>query len=196
MNATDRFNSRHGKLLQVRANALTAIFLYSRGLRIISAFSNSLILASLLTPIVILFALNKSIGTKFEDFIELVSYLSSALLLLLSITALVLRVDARKEAFLAARVANNFIANESLELLANPDQDLAWFLRYVSSQDSVDQNNIDKMRVSLRQEAYRESLKQLVPGDSSVTCSVCNASPYKFKSGDCQLCGNTPNEVV
>ena len=190
----DPQKARQDKLLQIRTDALSAEFVYSVRLGRLGNISNALLLLSLLTPLVILVALYPSKGTQYESLVQWVSYVSSGILLALAIISLALQVEAKKESFSSARSSNTFIAAESLELISNPAQDATWFFRHVSNQDSIDQKNIANITNRLRQEAYRDSLKRLVPGDSSTTCSVCNASPYKFKAGDCQLCGNSPQQ--
>ncbi|AWB79011.1 MULTISPECIES: mobilome CxxCx(11)CxxC protein [Stenotrophomonas] len=187
---SDDRESREKKLLQIRMDALTAAFIYSRNLYWIAISSSSLVLGSILTPIFILLALSIPAGQAHREFFEVASQLSSAILLLWSVAALILKVEVKKEAFIAGRAANNFIASEVLKLLADPQQDLGWFITYVSRQDTVDQDNLGGLSERLRKKAYRQSLKQLFPGDASVVCGVCGLSPYKFKRGDCQLCGN------
>ena len=184
--------SRRDKLLQARTNALTAEHVYSVKLRSLGKLSNSLLVVSLLTPIVILLAQFPAKGTAFEPLVQVLSYISSGALLILSVTSLALGVESKKESFQSARAANTFIANESQELIDTPTQDATWFFRFVANQDSIDQKNISEIDDDLRKESYRESLKRLVAGDSSVRCPVCNLSPYKFKPGICQLCGNGP----
>lgn len=192
LNVNER-NSREKKLLQFRMNALTAVFIYSRKLRWISISSSALMLCSILTPVLIILALNMSAGQAYRGVLEFASQLSSAVLLLWSIAVLILKVEVKKEAFIAGRAANNFIAGEALKLLSDSQQDLGWFITYVSRQDSVDQDNLGSLEGRRRKEAYRHSLKQLFPGDASVVCDVCRQSPYRFQEGDCQLCGNKHN---
>jgi len=184
--------SRREKLLQIRANSLTAEHVYSEKLRTLARVSNALLLLSVLTPLIIIIALYPSKGTAFEPLVQWVSYALSGILLVLAITSLALQVELKKESYSSARSSNTFIANESLELIDNTGQDATWFFRYVSNQDAIDQKNIAKIDDQLRKEAYRESLKRLVPGDSSIKCPACNSSPYQFSAGSCQLCGNEP----
>lgn len=181
---------RERKLYQIRMDALTANFVYSKRLHWIFISSSSLVLGSILTPILILLALNSPVGESHRDWLETASKISSALLLLWSVAALILKIEVKKEAYIAGRAANNFIASEVLKLLANPRQDISWFITYVSRQDTADQDNLGGLGERLRKMAYRQSLKQLVPGNASIVCEVCQLSPYKFKKGDCQLCGN------
>lgn len=188
-------SERGDRLRQIRMDALTAVFLYSRGLRWLSLFSNSLTFASILTPISILVVLNSPIGAANREAFENVSYISSAVLLMLSIAALIFRIEVKKEAYIAGRASNIFIASEALKLLANPEQDVAWFVTYTSGQDTVDQNNLGNVDDGVRKAAYRESLKRLFPGDASVVCSFCGSSPHSFEKGDCQLCGNRSKET-
>jgi mobilome CxxCx(11)CxxC protein len=186
--------SRNDRLLQVRTEALTAEYIYTVQLRSLTKISSALLLLSIITPLIILIVQYPSKGTAFEPIVQWVSYTSSSILLILAITSIALQIDSKKERFLSARASNTSIANESLELIHNPHQDAAWFFRHVSNQDAIDQKNVENMDKKVKQEAYRESLKRLAPGNGLVKCRVCNLSPYIFNAGDCQLCGNGPQQ--
>lgn len=66
------------------------------------------------------------------------------------------------------------------------------FLRLAEKSESADREAIGELSQKDKQFAYRESLKEI--GDTSIRCPICHASPWKFLSGSCQLCGNTPEK--
>jgi mobilome CxxCx(11)CxxC protein len=64
------------------------------------------------------------------------------------------------------------------------------FLRLAEKSESADREAMGDISAKDKQFAYRESLKEI--GDPSIRCPICHASPWKFISGSCQLCGNRP----
>jgi mobilome CxxCx(11)CxxC protein len=67
-----------------------------------------------------------------------------------------------------------------------------FFLLMAEKSEKADWDALGPPSEKDRQFAYREALKELEPGDVSVVCPICNSSPFKFTSGSCQVCGNTP----
>ncbi len=75
------------------------------------------------------------------------------------------------------------ISGESMRLFSLLDEKL----------ERDDRSALGILSTGNRQQAYREALKEVNPGDVNVVCPFCKASPWKFKAGDCQACGNTPS---
>jgi mobilome CxxCx(11)CxxC protein len=69
--------------------------------------------------------------------------------------------------------------------------ELNWFYKYVNEIDNQDNETFASVSEETRKKTYREALKEMNPGDHTITCPICNSSPWKYKEGDCQLCGNT-----
>ena len=86
---------------------------------------------------------------------------------------------------------NIYIANECDNLSSLSDTELNWFYKYVSEMDTQDNDTFSKISDDERKETYRAALKEFAPGNFTITCPICNSSPWKFKKGGCQLCGNT-----
>ncbi|USH01086.1 hypothetical protein K6Q96_09040 [Grimontia kaedaensis] len=184
--------ARKSKLLQIRTDALSAEYIYRQELNKISFVTTAITALTILVPVVITLALVWAKDTDYEQLMNGISYISSGVLLCLSICSLIFKFEQRKEAYLIGRRTNISIGNEAQELISNSGLDVTWFYKFVAEQDARDQENISNISDSVTQEAYRYTLKKLQPSDSNVVCSVCSASPYIFSKGSCQLCGNTP----
>jgi len=186
-------DNRRNKLLQIRSNALSADYIYSSELSRINWITNAITVLAIVVPIITTFSLVLAKDTSYAILLNTFSFIFSGFLLCLSVLALIFRLEHKKELYLISRRANIYISNEASGLLENPSVDPRWFYKYVSDQDARDKENISNIREKRRQEAYRYSMKLLHPSDSGVVCSVCGSSPYIFKKGACQLCGNTPS---
>jgi mobilome CxxCx(11)CxxC protein len=66
------------------------------------------------------------------------------------------------------------------------------FLRLAERSETADREAIGEPSATEKQFAYREALKELEPSNVSIVCPNCGSSPWKFKAGSCQMCGNTP----
>lgn len=180
------------RVKQIRANALAAEYIYSEKLTGIGRISLALNILSIIVPILFSAALLITKGTKSEGIVNTISILLSAVLLAIAVLALLLRLEQKKEKYLIGRRSNLYVGNESLKVLDKPDSELGWFYNYVNEMDATDRENIDKVSVGMRQRAYRSALEKLHPGRNDTVCAICNASPFVFQKGSCQVCGNTP----
>lgn len=70
------------------------------------------------------------------------------------------------------------------------------FLLMASKLEQADRESLGKSSATKKQSAYREALKEWNPGDVSTACPKCNASPWEYFPGNCQLCGNTPRPTT
>lgn len=66
------------------------------------------------------------------------------------------------------------------------------FLRLAEKSEVADRESIGERPQEEKYFAYREALKEFEPGNVSVVCPNCGASPWNFTAGSCQLCGGTP----
>lgn len=185
----------NNKVLQIRTDALVAEYIYSKRLSRLGFVSTVIVCLTILVPILFSSAILLAKGTKYENLINLVSVVLSSALLGLSVLSLILKLDQKRESFLISRRSNIYVSSEALKLLDKDDLDLSWFYNYLAEMDSRDQENIGDVSENLKRKAYRHSLKKLMPGRSDTVCSICHASPFKFKTGSCQVCGNTPRET-
>ena len=182
----------NGRLGQIRTDALAAGYIYTKKLDRINGWSIVTNVLTILVPILFSGALLIAKGTSYEDAINVISIVLSAFLLAIVVFTLILKVDQEKESSLIARRSNFYVANEALKLQNSSESELIWFYNFVNEMDSRDKENLGSVSEALKQEAYRESLKKFIPGSKDTVCSVCHASPFIYKKGSCQLCGNTP----
>ncbi len=182
------------RVKQIRTDALVAEYIYSNRLHWIGLFSTILNILTIIVPILFSSVLLIGKGTPYEGLLNTISVFTSAVLLSLVILGLIFRVEQKKEAYIIGRRTNIYVSNEALKLIEEPDSKLVWFYNYLVEMDSKDQENIGKASDRIRKEAYRYSLKKLFPGRNDVVCPICNSSPFLYKKGSCQVCGNTPKE--
>ena len=183
------------RILQVRTDALVAEYIYAIKLKQLGYMSMTITCLTILVPIMFSAAILITKGTCYEDALNTASIVLSAVLLSLSVLSLILKLDQKRENFLIARRSNIYVSSEALKLIDKADIELSWFYNYLAEMDSRDQENIGEVSEKIKQEAYRHSLKKLMPGKSDTVCSVCHSSPFKFVAGSCQVCGNTPKEI-
>lgn len=183
------------RVLQVRTDALVAEYIYARKLKHLGYMSMTITSLTILVPIIFSAAILIAKGTYYESALNTASIVLSAVLLSLSVLSLILKLDQNRESFLIARRSNIYVSSEALKLIDKADAELSWFYNYLAEMDSRDQENIGEVSEKLKQEAYRHSLKKLMPGRPDTVCSVCHASPFKFVAGSCQVCGNTQKEI-
>lgn len=180
------------RLLQIRSDSLSAEYIYTdkiNKIEVISVTSNTL---TIIVPILFSGALLIAKGTKHEEMLNIISIALSAILLSIVIFSLIFRIEQKKENYLIGRRSNTYIANEALRLIELENLDLTWFFNYVNEMDSKDKENIGKISENLKKEAYRNTLERIQPGQSDVICPICKKSPFSYKKGSCQVCGNTP----
>lgn len=184
------------RILQIRTDALVAECLYTKKLKRLGFLSITITALTVIVPIFLTTSLLIAKGTTYEAIMNLVSIVFSATLLSLSILALLLKMEQKRENYVIGRRLNIDVGNDALELLEKDDSELSWFYKYISKQDSFDLENLGDVSEKERKKAYLYSLKKLLPGRSDTICPICNASPFIFKDGSCQVCGNTPKEIT
>lgn len=181
----------NSRVLQIRTDALAAEYVYSKKLSAIGRITVTITCLVILTPIFTSAAILLAKGTKFEAALNASSIVLSAFLLGLSVFSLIIKLDSKKESYLISRRLNIYVSSEALKMIDKSNDELTWFFNYQAEMDSRDQENIGEISDKLRQEAYRYALKKQIPGDSGVVCAICRSSPFEFKKGSCQVCGNT-----
>jgi len=182
------------RVKQIRTDSLVAEHIYANKLWWISLFSILINVLTIIVPILFSAVLLIGKGTSDENSLNIISIIVSAVLLSLVIFGLIIKVDQKRESYLIGRRSNIYVSNEALKLIDESDENLTWFYNYLVEMDSKDQENIGNVSENLRMKAYRYSLKKLFPGRNDIVCSICKASPFIYKKGSCQVCGNTPKE--
>lgn len=180
---------------QIRTDALVAKSLYTKRLRVANAFKVAINVLIIITPILFIAAQYLTKGSAFAGFTDTAAFIGSVLLLCLAIYTLIINLDSKIQKYVIGIKNNVYVASEALKLINEAsDEKLNWFYTYVAEMDTVDADILSGSTDKERQKAYRAALMQLNPGDNSVVCPICNASPFRYKKGSCQVCGNTPIE--
>jgi mobilome CxxCx(11)CxxC protein len=134
-------------------------------------------------------------GTSLGSFIEPSWEMLAAILLVFAIVKVVWRWQDRAEKHNKLIGENISLSSQAEQLLnnagsASPDS-AQWFLILANNLEKTDREVLGIVKDEDRKRAYREALKEFSPGVTQV-CPECKASPWHYKPGSCQLCGNTP----
>lgn len=93
---------------------------------------------------------------------------------------------------------NITLASQAEHLLNNSNSSSSssaqWFFLVADNLEKVDRESLGRIDDKDRKLAYREALKEFSPGSTTV-CPECGASPWQYKPGSCQVCGNTPVNI-
>jgi mobilome CxxCx(11)CxxC protein len=134
-------------------------------------------------------------GTSYDDIVEVGWEITAAVLLVLTVLKIIYRWQDRIKNHSRLLGENISLVRQADDLLLStaglPDT-VQLFLRLAERSETSDREAIGEPSEKQRQFAYREALKEWEPGNVRISCPACGASPWKFKGGSCQLCGNTP----
>lgn len=134
-------------------------------------------------------------GTPAASIVETISEVLAAILLLLAIAKMVFGWQSLAEKHSKLIGENISLASQAEQLLNNADtatpDGAQWFLMLADNLEKADREALGVVEDEDRKRAYREALKEYSPGSTQV-CPECKASPWHYKPGSCQLCGNTP----
>lgn len=184
------------RILQIRTDALTAEYIYTKQIKKLEIWNIVINVLTFIVPLLFTAALYITKNTENETLVNNISVILGVLLLSITFLSFLFEINPKKEKYVIGRRSNIYIANEALKLLDKDDSALDWFYNYLVEIDSKDTENIGEIDKKLKQAAYRNSLERLIPGATDICCSVCNASPFIYKPGNCQTCGNTPRSTL
>jgi mobilome CxxCx(11)CxxC protein len=184
------------ELVEARLNSLAAKHLYTRRIGTLRRASTLVDYLTIAVPILYFPIRYIAKGTSLHGLLEAVWEVLAAILVAAALVKVFYRWSERFVTYLTQQRRNTEIAASIQPLLAAPDSRVArtkldQIRGAVINQDVVDLEELGNLGKAERQWAYREALKELVPGDVSITCPVCHASPWSFTPGDCSACGNT-----
>lgn len=182
------------KLKQTKLNAISATILHRSEKNRYEKLNKLLLILTLIVPLFFIIAQYVTKATEYETLMNSVSFALSIILIAVSIGGLILKINDKIVLHKMGMRDNIFITHECDRLAKLPEQELSWFYRYISEIDTKDADVFSRIPDNKRKEIYRQALKELEPGNSNITCPVCHSSPWNFKKGDCQLCGNTKTQ--
>lgn len=182
------------QIKQIRLNALSAKYIHTKEMRRWKRYNLTIDILTFIVPVLLLVFPILHIDRLFGISIDSVNGVLSVLLLTLAVLKLLVRIPDRIEKYQRLLTENITLANEAQNILLNASAraDKNRLYQQAQTLEIEDQELIGNVRKKLVREAYREALKELDLGDSSIVCPVCKASPWIFKKGNCEACGNTP----
>jgi mobilome CxxCx(11)CxxC protein len=188
-------------LRQARLDSLAAKHLYNRRIGVLRRAGTVVDLLAIAVPLLYLPVRYLTKGQPLHAPLEVGWELLGAALLVAAVVKVIYRWPDRAEEQAVARGENMRIADELQALVVSTggpaDQVRLEVVRSrIGQQNQDDQRLLEELRPPERRRAYREALKELTPGDSTVVCPICGASPWRFRPGDCDACGNTPPRHV
>jgi mobilome CxxCx(11)CxxC protein len=178
------------KIEQTKLNALSAKILHRKSKARLEGLNNFFLILTVIVPILFIIALYVSKGTSYENIINVISFILSILLIAVAVLSLIWGVSDKIVVHKLGMKNNIYIANECDNVAQSSEEELTWFFRYVSEMDIQDSDTFSKISDEARKTTYREALKEFEPGNYEVLCPICKSSPWRYKKGDCQLCGN------
>lgn len=179
------------KIEQTKLNAISAKILHRKGKNRFERLNILFLVMTLIVPLFFIIAQYITKGTAYESLLNYVSFSLSLILIAISFLSLILKITDKLTTHKIGMKNNIFIANECDSIGKLTEKEQEWFFRYVNEIDTNDIDTFAGISEEKRKETYREALKEIEPGNHDVTCPICKSSPWKYKQGDCQLCGNT-----
>jgi mobilome CxxCx(11)CxxC protein len=122
----------------------------------------------------------------------------AALVLVLTVVKFYTKWQESAEAHRLGMGKNVQLATEIQALLRRSDisdPEFDAFMRRAADLQEADRAALSVVKETLRQEAYRQATKESPTGEEAV-CPKCNASPWSFTPGPCQLCGGSPAVIA
>lgn len=178
------------KLKQTKLNAISAKLLHRRNIAKYEFINNVILILTIVVPLIFIIAQYVTVGTEYQSLINILSFILSVSLISVSVLALIYRVNDKIFIHKNGLKNNIYIINECDSLIHSKPDNLEWFFKYVAEMDNQDNDTFPKVNEKTRKKIYRDALKEFEPGNVLITCPVCKSSPWKYKPGDCQLCGN------
>ena len=179
------------KIEQTKINATSAKILHRKGLNKLDNLNIFFLVITIIVPLLFITAQYVTKGTDYENLMNNISFGMSLLLLGVTILSIILKITEKITIHKLGMKNNIFVANECDNVASLPKNEQEWFFRYVNEIDNNDIETFAGISEEEKRNTYREALKEIEPGNHLITCPVCNSSPWKYKKGDCQLCGNT-----
>lgn len=181
------------RIEQERFNCLTAKYLHVEALRNLNKKILTVDALALIVPVLYFPVRYLGKGKCYAPYLEGTWEVLAATLLAMTIFKFVARWQERFNNHGKMLGENIALVKQADDLLIDDSatsESSKSFLVLAVRSEQADSELLGKPQPSEKQAAYRETLKEV--GGSLVTCPVCRSSPWKFKQGSCQACGNVP----
>lgn len=186
----------HNQLRQIRTDELCGAKVHLCRRNKLVPLSRLVDILAVIVPV--LYFAPKILAGQSADAAKVVQGIDTVLtvaLLAAVIAKFIMRIDDRVQAHLTHAAESTQKANEALRLLmdgAATDETAMQFISYAKAPNRNDMDLLADATTAEKQEAYRAALQEFMPGTQDAVCTVCGASPWKYKAGACQICGGTP----
>jgi len=184
-------------ILQRKLDALTATYLHERYAHKFRKLNQWVEYLSIAVPVFYAAPRYLVKGTAIAPLLEITGEILGAVLLVLAILKLVFGWQQSEVRHSMMLRKNSEISDEAQRLLdrkvTNRDV-IEQFLRRVRDVDDEDRELLPGLSKRQRQEAYRESLKHVISGQTML-CMICGANPWHFTPGRCEACGGSGSKA-
>lgn len=182
------------KIRQHKLDALVAVQLHRGRIRTLKKRNGLVESLSIAVPVFYITPRLLAKGTVLAGLIDGLGEILAAILLVLAILRLVSKWQDNevKHAIISRRNADTvYEADRLLESQSANNEAVEQFLRRIEDVNAEDETLLLNTKDVDRQKAYREALKKF-SFNTSTSCPICGADPWKFTPGTCQACGGTP----
>jgi mobilome CxxCx(11)CxxC protein len=184
------------KVSQCKMDALSAKYLHERRLAKFRRFNSLVDYLAIAVPVLYLPARYLAKGTAESAFVEHMWEVLAAILLASVIFKMAYRWQERAEKHSRLLAENIALIGQVDYLLSNSQnptpESIRWFTLIAEKLENDDRESFGIVKDREKKKAYREALKEVDPSSTETVCPRCHASPWDYKRGSCQLCGNTP----
>jgi mobilome CxxCx(11)CxxC protein len=190
-------NLNEQQIKQIRLNALSAKYIHAKGIFRWKRYNLAIDILTLIVPLLLLVFPVLQINLIFGITLNNLTGVLSILLISLAVFKFTIKIPDKIEKHQELLTKNIAVAHEAQNILLNSTSSLnhEWLFRQAQILEAEDQGIIGNLNKKFAREAYRESLKELDINNNSVICPICKASPWNFKKGSCEACGNTPVNI-
>jgi mobilome CxxCx(11)CxxC protein len=192
--------TRIDAVFQQKMNALAAKHLHERRLAKLRRWSLLVDYLAVGVPVLYFPARYIAKGTAVSNLIEHAWEVLAAILLCSAILKITYRWQERAEQHSKLISENISLSWQADYFLDNnkhtSPENISWFLRLAENCEKEDRAAFGIVKEEEKRLAYREALKEFNPSSIDTICPKCGVSPWEYKPGSCQLCGNTPKLQV
>lgn len=183
-------------LLQKKMDTLCAKHLHEIYLAPLRKWSYAIDALAIAVPGLLLTARLLTKGLACGNYVDVLAEVAAAVLLALAIIKIVYGWQDKIITHSRLRDENIALGTQADALIrkgpAATSDSVNMFLLLLDRSEQADRDACGVPREALKQRAYREALKEVDPGSTETNCPYCKASPWSYKAGSCQVCGNTP----
>lgn len=144
-------------------------------------------------PLIVLTSLYLTKGSDLEPLINIISTISSLILLILTGVLFITGIPDKKERFIVARRINRRMQKDCRKNLYN-DNDLSDFFNHIHDIDDDDLDKLGSVSKTLKQESYTYALEKLGSIGLQVACAECGQEVSKNEN-TCDTCGTERKKI-